>query len=188
MLNGNVPIDLSDFLGVGVAVTNQAPVLDLDANNSSGAIGSNYVATFTDRGAPVAIADTDANIVDPDNANMASATVTLTNAKAGDLLAINGGLPAGIVSNINTSVSGVITVTLTGSATKAAYDTALHQIVFSTSANPEDTTDRNISVVVNDGSANSNTAISTIHVVDATKPTVTSVALNDVHMTVSTPP
>ncbi|TIU92188.1 MAG: hypothetical protein E5W04_36300, partial [Mesorhizobium sp.] len=42
--------------------------------------------------------------------------------------------------------------------------TALHQIVFSNSSDSPNTTDRSITVVVNDGSANSNTATSTIHV------------------------
>ncbi|MDH2357337.1 Ig-like domain-containing protein, partial [Bradyrhizobium sp. SSUT112] len=167
---------------IHVTAVNDAAVLDLDANNSSTVTGSGYATTFTDTGFAVAIADSDVSITDLDNSAMQSATVTLTNAKAGDVLAINGGLPSGIVANIDTSVSGVITVTLTGSASLASYQTALHQVIFSTSANP-DTSDRNITVVVNDGSANSNTAISTIHVVDATKPSVTSVALNDAHVT-----
>ncbi|QQN64690.1 VCBS domain-containing protein [Bradyrhizobium diazoefficiens] len=158
----------SSTLTITAIGTNDAPTTDLDANNSTTS-GSNYVATFTDTGSPIAIADSDVSIIDPDNANMASAVVTLTNAKAGDVLAINGSLPGGITSTIDTSTSGVITVTLSGSASKAAYDAALNQIVFSTSVNP-DTTDRHITVVVNDGLANSNTAISTIHVVDATAP------------------
>ncbi|WP_279693229.1 Ig-like domain-containing protein, partial [Bradyrhizobium sp. SSUT77] len=153
---------------ITITGTNDAPVIDLDANNST-ATGSNYAATFTDTGSAVAIVDSDVSITDPDNANMASATVTLTNAKAGDVLAINGSLPAGIGYTINTATAGVITVTLSGSASKTSYDAALNQIVFSTSVNP-DTTDRNITVVVNDGSANSNTTTSTIHVVDATAP------------------
>src|SRR6266404_6056685 len=152
--------------------TNDAAVLDLDANNSTAA-GSNYLATFTDTGAAIAIADTDVSITDPDNANMTSATVTLTNAKSGDSLAVNGTLPPGISSNIDHTTAGVITVTLSGSASKAAYDAALNQIVFSSSTNP-DTTDRLITVVVNDGLANSNTATSTIHVVDATPPNAPS--------------
>ena len=162
---------------VNITGSNDAPVLDLDANNST-ATGSNYVATFTDTGSAVAIADSDVSIIDPDNANMASATVTLTNAKAGDVLAINGSLPAGIGYTINTAIPGVITVTLSGSASKAAYDAALNQIVFNTSVNP-DTTDRNLTVVVNDGLANGNTATSTIHIVDATSPTVSSIAIVD---------
>ena len=143
---------------------NDAAVLDLDADNSSGVAGTGYAASFTENGSAVAIAATDVSITDVDNTNMQSATITLTNAQAGDSLAVNGSLPSGITATINTSVSGQITVTLTGSASLANYQTALHQIVFSNSSDDPSTVDRNITVVVNDGSANSNTATSTIHV------------------------
>ena len=46
--------------------------------------------------AAIAIADTDLSITDPDTANLESATIVLTNAKAGDVLSIAGALPAGI--------------------------------------------------------------------------------------------
>ncbi|PBB91593.1 hypothetical protein CK215_15040 [Mesorhizobium sp. WSM3864] len=150
---------------VTVTGTNDAAVLDLDANNSSLKTGADYQATFTENGSAVAIADTDVSITDLDNANVTSATITLTNAQASDLLAVNGGLPAGITASSYNSGTGVLT--LSGAATLAAYQTALHQIVFSNSGDNPNTTDRNITVVVNDGSTNSNTAISTIHVTAA---------------------
>ncbi|WP_210240532.1 Ig-like domain-containing protein [Mesorhizobium sp. B3-1-3] len=137
-------------------------MLDLDINNSSLKTGADYQATFTENGSAVAISDTDVSITDADNANVTSATITLTNAQASDLLAVNGGLPAGITASSYNSGTGVLT--LTGSATLAAYQTALHQIVFSNASDNPNTTDRSITVVVNDGSANSNTATSTIHV------------------------
>ena len=158
----------------GVTDLNVAPALDLDANNSTGT-GDNYVATFTDTGSPVAVADTDTSISDSDSPNMASATVTLTNAKAGDVLAVNGTLPGGIGATIDTTTPGTITVTLLGAASQADYAAALNQIVFGSQVNP-DTTDRIITVVVNDGISDSNTAISTIHVIDATAPTAPSIA------------
>ena len=55
-------------------VTNNAPVLDLDANNSSTATGANYQTTFTENGAAVSIGDVDTSVTDPDNANITSAT------------------------------------------------------------------------------------------------------------------
>ncbi|BCG93589.1 beta strand repeat-containing protein [Mesorhizobium sp. 131-2-1] len=149
-------------VAITITGTNDAPVLDLDANNSSLKTGADYQATFTENGSAVAIADTDVSISDLDNTNATSATITLTNAQASDLLAVNGGLPAGITASSYNSGTGVLT--LTGSATLAAYQTALHQIVFSNSGDNPSTTDRSITVVVNDGSANSNTATSTIHV------------------------
>ncbi|WP_245285002.1 VCBS domain-containing protein, partial [Bradyrhizobium sp. th.b2] len=171
----------SGTVTVTITGTNDVAIIDLDANNST-ASGANYVGTFTDTGSAVAIADTDVSITDPDNASMASATVTLTNAKAGDVLAVNGTLPSGISVAIDSSFPGKIILTLSGSATKADYNTALHQIVFSTSTNP-DTTDRNLTVSINDGLASSNTAVSTIHVLDATSPTVAAVAINDTQIT-----
>ena len=172
-LSDTFTIQTADGTAQVVTITidgaNDAPALDLDANDSAAA-GSDYAATFTDTGSAVAIVDTDVNIIDLDTANMASATVTLTNAKSGDILAVNGPLlPGGIGATVNSATPGVITVSLSGSASKAAYAAALDQIVFSSQVNP-DTTDRHITVVVNDGLSDSNAAISTIHVVDATPP------------------
>ena len=61
-------------------------------------------------------------------------------------------------------VSGQITVTLTGSYSKADYQEAIKAITFSNSSQTPDETDRIIEVTVNDGALDSNTAISTIKV------------------------
>ncbi|MER8811337.1 beta strand repeat-containing protein [Mesorhizobium australicum] len=167
----------STAVNFAITGTNDAPVLDLDANNSSLKTGADYQATFTENGSAVAVADTDVSITDADNTNVTSATITLTNAQASDLLAVNGGLPAGIVASSYNSGTGVLT--LTGSATLAAYQTALHQIVFSNSSGSPNTTDRSITVVVNDGSANSNTATSTIHVTAVNNAPVLDLDLNN---------
>src|ERR1051325_4376611 len=66
-----------------------APTVDLDASGA----GTGFTTTFTENGAPIAIVDTDASIVDPDNANLDTATIVLTNAKATDALSIAGALP-----------------------------------------------------------------------------------------------
>ncbi|KQV83523.1 S-layer family protein [Rhizobacter sp. Root1221] len=149
---------IADNLGVGTIVDNDAaPLVDLDANNST-ASGSSYTTTYVENGAAVAIADTDIAITDVDSTNVASATITLTNAQAGDVLAA-GGMPAGITAGVAGNV-----VTLTGSATLASYQTAIRAITFaSTSENPG-TADRLINVVVNDGTSNSNTAQAIVHV------------------------
>jgi hypothetical protein len=78
-----------------IEVDNSAPVLDLDSDNST-APGTTFRATFIDNGEPVPIADTDTLITDADSTTLASATVTLTNRQTGDLLAVNGTLPAGL--------------------------------------------------------------------------------------------
>ena len=60
---------------MNVTAVNDAPTLDLDANNSSGATGSNFTASFTEDGGPVAVADADAVLADIDSANLTSLTV-----------------------------------------------------------------------------------------------------------------
>ncbi|MEK6616872.1 MAG: Ig-like domain-containing protein, partial [Bacteroidota bacterium] len=87
-----------------------APVLDLDANNST-AGGSGFLTYFdTATGTPVTIADADVSVTDIDSTNIVSATITLTNAQSGDFLTV-GSLPPGITSSIVGNV-----VTLTGPA------------------------------------------------------------------------
>jgi uncharacterized repeat protein (TIGR01451 family) len=138
-----------------------ALLLDLDGNNSSGATLANYNTTFTEAGPAIAIADTDRTITNYDATSIASATVRLTNAKPNDVMTI-GTLPGGITGSLNNSVPGVITVTLTGSASAATYQTALSAIRFNNTSNVPDITARNITVVVNDGATNSNTAVTTV--------------------------
>lgn len=141
-----------------------ALLLDLDANNSSGALLANYNTTFTEAGPAIAIADADRTITNYDTTSIASATVRLTNAKPFDVMTINT-LPGGITGSVNTSTPGVITVTLTGSSTAANYQTAISAIRFNNTSNVPDITARNVTVVVNDGATNSNTAVTNITMV-----------------------
>ena len=144
-----------------VFAINHAPVLDLDADNSSGITGTGHQATFIENGA-VAIADTDVTVTDVDNTTVALATITLTNPQSSDLLSVNGSLPGGIAASSYDAGTGVLT--LSGSATLAAYQTALHQIEFTNSSDSPNTIDRVITVAVSDGFDSSNTATTTIHV------------------------
>ena len=93
---------------------------------------------------------------------MESATIVLTNAKAGDVLTL-GALPGGIIGDV-VSGPGTITVTLTGSASKAAYQTAINGVTFHNTSDTPDTTPRTINVTVNDGALGSNVATSTLTV------------------------
>jgi len=128
----------------------------------SGGVHVNDYATIYVEGSPVAIADADTTITDADNTTLQSATITLTNAQANDLLQA-GALPAGITASVD--ASGTV-VTLSGSATLAAYQTAIQAVQFTNTSNsPSDAADRIVTVVVNDGSSNSNVQTTTIHVV-----------------------
>ena len=141
------------------------PVLDLDGNDSSGATGANNRVSYVEGGPGVAIADADADIIDSNSVNMASATVTLTNAQAGDQLLVNGsaGASGTLTGGIGWTRTGN-TITLSGSSSIADYEAAIKAITFNNTTDTPSTVDRLVNVTVNDGASNSNTAVSTIAV------------------------
>ena len=148
---GDAQYDSAVFVATST-VLNNPPALDL----SAALAGTGYSANYTPGGAAVAIAATDDTITD-DGATISNATITLTNLQAGDLLSV-GALPAGITT---TGFSGG-TMTLTGVATLAQYQLAIRSILYSNSLGSPALVDRIITVVVNDGFADSNTATTTI--------------------------
>ncbi|MBD8777254.1 type I secretion C-terminal target domain-containing protein, partial [Pseudomonas fluorescens] len=140
------------------------PVIDLDANNSSGASGNDYKTTFTEgtAGPGVSIADTDIRITDPDSTMLTGATVTLTNAQAGDVLNMGNNVNGISVSTNNQT--GAITLTLSGSATLADYMQRIQNITFTNNSHDPSTTPRTITVTVTDGGNYSNVATTTVNV------------------------
>ena len=151
--NSNTATTLITFSAV-----NDAPILDLDASNLA---STGFTSTYIENAAGVQIADIDVSVTDPDDANLSAAVVELTNWFSGDTIKVVGVLPAGITAS-TLQVGTKITITLTGSATKADYETALEQIQFSSTSDLSNTTDRVVTFTVNDGKVNSNTAIATI--------------------------
>ncbi len=149
---------LDDFAIDNVSVTSTKTTIATVTTADS--TDRNWAATFTEGGAAVSIADTDSSAFDASDANMVSATIVLTNAKAGDQLVVSS-VPAGF-NAVVTPGAGTITVSLTGSFTKAQYADAIEQIKFRNPNANLDTTTRIINSVVNDGTTNSNTAITTI--------------------------
>ena len=147
------------------------PVLDLDANNSSLAAGANFQTSYTENGVGVSIADADISVSDADGNTLASATIRLTNAQAGDVLAV-GTLPAGMTAVVDTTVPGQITVTLSGTASAADYQTAIRAVTFSSTSENPSTIDRNLTVSVTDGANTSNTGVTTISVAAVNDPPV----------------
>src|SRR5262249_15812198 len=134
----------------------------LDADDSRGATGANYATTYIATGPGVAIADSDVSIADIDSGMIHSACVRLTEVMAGDMLSVKETLPGGISARALNPASGELT--LSGEASLSAYQAALHQVVFSNTDEYPSTADRAVSVVVNDGGADSNAASTTVHV------------------------
>ncbi|MFK0312972.1 immunoglobulin-like domain-containing protein, partial [Pseudomonas sp. NPDC090233] len=155
--------------GTAGSVTTQifepAPVLDLDANDSSGKTGADYQTTFTENqpGSGVSIGDIDVSITDFDSSMLTGATVTLTNRQPGDALNL-GNSVNGISINAN-STDGKVVLTLSGNASLADYIQAIKNITFINNSEDPSTTPRIITVTVTDGVNTSNTATTTVNVV-----------------------
>jgi hypothetical protein len=132
---------------------NFRPELDLDRNNST-SFGPDYRAEVTSGGPAVSISDTDVDIDDIDDFFISQAEIDIRGTDPGDLLAVNGTLPFGIFATSFNSFDG--TLTLFGSASHAAYQAAIQQVVFSTTR-PAGTV-KTIDVNVFDGQEWSNEA------------------------------
>ncbi len=138
------------------------PVIDLDANNSSGATGSNFTRVFNEGLGPVTIADADATITDADSTNLTGMTVTLTSRPNGasEVLAANTS-GTSITASYNSS-TGVMT--LSGTASVAQYQQVLRTITYNnTAADPTGGT-RTITFTATDGTATSAVATTTLTV------------------------
>jgi hypothetical protein len=155
-------------------VTKTKPIVDLDGDNSSGTVSSNYKNTFTAGGSSINIVDTDIKILDNTQGDttkkqIQSVTFTLTNPQAGDELLV-GTLPNGITpTTVNQGGQIIVTLTTgTGTGSISDYIAALKEIKFNNSiGNDPDNTDRLINVAITDGNGNvSSTATSTIVVLD----------------------
>ena len=156
----------TDAIAVTITPPNAIPVVDLNG----GATGVDVSTTFKEGGTAADIAGS-GTITDGDAGdNIERLTITLTNPQTDDALSIAGGagsLPTGISLD---SSSNANTIILTGSVTPALYTTALQQIQFNNSSENPNTTARTVTVVANDGVANSATATSTIAVTAVNDP------------------
>ncbi len=141
--------------GVTIMVGNGI-LIDLDANNSSGALGSDFRANFRSGLGAVLVADIDASISDNNKTNLLSMTVRITNLLDGAnevLSATTGG--TNVVASYN---AGTGTLTLSGSDLVAKYQQVLRTLRYNNLAASPNTALRTISVVANDGLNPSNTA------------------------------
>jgi len=146
---------------------NDAPVLDLDADNSSGATGLDYQTTFVEGNPGVSIVDSDATLVDVDSANLTSLTVTLTNEfepGSKERLSATDPLSTGLAINWSATTN---VLTISGSGSVADYLSVLQTVEYHNIANNPNTTPRVIEFVANDGTDSSLIATATVSVVNA---------------------
>ena len=162
-----------------------------NGNNCSGAEGTSAGFAFTvtddnaapvvsDAGATLAYTEGDSatvidgtlTITDVDDTNMEGATITISSGyqSSEDVLAFTNA--NGITCSWDSS-GGVLT--LSGSASKANYETAFESITYqNTNTDDPDNTNRTITWVVSDGTANSSGVTSTITVADVNDAPVVS--------------
>src|SRR5262249_11529747 len=137
--------------------TTQTTTLDISTINTPPALGSvPATITFTE-GQSLTLAGA-ASVVDPDNINLASATVKVTGgafAGDGDVLAVNT-TGTTITASYNSATE---TLTLTGSDTVAHYQQVLDSLVFASGDNPDDygsNPTRVVTWLLDDGNASNN--------------------------------
>src|SRR5262249_38711395 len=145
--------------GISSAIVADAPpVIDLDADNSSGATGADY-SGFFGGGVIVPAADSDTLITD-NGTVIKSAAIKLTTRPDGaaETLLIDTALATSF--GINVASDGMGGFILTGTATLAQYQQVIATLQYTDSLAFPTSTDRVITVTVNDGISDSNTAFS----------------------------
>ncbi|MGU9858949.1 beta strand repeat-containing protein, partial [Pseudomonas sp. LF245] len=140
-------------ISVVVTAVNDAPVL---GNESTNAFGDTYI-----EGKPGGYVAANLTITDVDNTTLQSAKVTLVNHLTDDVLIAD-------VSNTKITVSydkttGVLT--LSGEATKAEYQEVLRSVHFASESEDPSPVNRNLTITVSDGQADSAPVTSVIYVV-----------------------
>jgi hypothetical protein len=176
---------------VTITPTNTAPTVDLDANNSSGAMGNDYAVTFAEGSGPIGIADSDTDLVDADSVTFAHVQLAVSGLLDGnsETLVLDGStfaLATAVAGQDTTggnyrvviaTGAGTATLTITkqggGTFTEGETETLIEAIQYhhtDTSA-PTDG-NRLLDVIVNDGTADSAAARTTINVNPVNDPPV----------------
>jgi hypothetical protein len=143
-------------LSVSTAVSSTVDVTGVDQSPTLSNAGNTVTFTLGGAAQPV---DPGLLASDPDSLDMAEATVVIGNVVAGDTLAATN-LDGGKITASYAAATG--TLTLSGTDTIGAYQTALDSVVFSTTNT--NTTARTVSWQINDGSLNSNIVNSTVQI------------------------
>ena len=115
---------------------------------------------YTENDAATVI-DSTIDITDPDNPNMTGAKVAITGGFDNTQDVLNFTPSGGIGGSYNAS-TGVLT--LTGTATQAAYETVLGTVTYQNTSDNPSTAQRTVSYIVNDGFVDSAAGTATINV------------------------
>jgi hypothetical protein len=144
---------------ITVTCVNDAPVVDL---NGTGNAGFDVSRGFTEDSGPADVAPA-ADLIDVDDTNLESATITLTNHPDGAAESLSVDI-SGTSITASSYNSGTGVLTLTGSDTKAHYQQVIRSLKYANTSNTPGTTDRSVNVKVTDGDVDSNEPHSTVSV------------------------
>ncbi|MBK1724537.1 DUF4347 domain-containing protein [Thiocystis violacea] len=152
-----------DAASLTVSDVNDAPTLDLDDDDSSGAGDPDFITLFRPRGEAVAVVDSDIDIDDVDFGDtLSGATVAITDGDLDNdftlqetLTAQLGGSPItsfNAPSGVSLSVSGngSTLITISGTGTQADYEAVLQTIVYNNINPSAYSGDREVTVTVTD--------------------------------------
>jgi hypothetical protein len=169
-VGSNVAPNDNIFESIGVSTTiNVVPVNDAPVVTAPGAINTYIEGAGLATGTPVFV-DTAFTVSDVDSDNLASATISITAGLTGDVLSFT---PQFGLADTNAAAE---VLALSGSATKAQWETVLRSITFATS-NQDPGTSRTVSITVNDGTANSATITKNVIITPVNdEPTLTATA------------
>jgi Ca2+-binding RTX toxin-like protein len=144
---------------INIIAVNDPPFLDVDTTTD----GTNFATIFTTGGTGTAVVNVgNTSVIDPDNTNIESATVTLVNPLGGASESLSAsGLPAGFNQNYNAS-TGLLNIT--GSATLAEYEALLGRVIYNNIDPDPDLSDRTVQFVLNDGELDSNIATTLLEI------------------------
>jgi predicted outer membrane repeat protein len=150
-VGGSMPYSTAEeTASINVLAINDAPVIDLDADDSSGATGSGYQTTYNAGGGYQPIVDSaDAILSDVDSPILQSMTIQITNRIDGTNESLDstiGGL--GLIEDFDPATG---TYTLTGPASVAVFEQALRSLTYNNASTTPDLTQRVITVIANDG-------------------------------------
>ena len=159
-----VPLSDTDTVNIAVNAVDDAPTLDLDADDSSGATGADYQRSYTEQGGPRLIIDsTDAVLADTDSADLASLTVTITNLLDGAAESLSADTTGTLITASYNTATGVLT--LNGADTIANYQQVLRTVRYDNTSETPNTTARVITFVASDGGSASNVGTATVTVI-----------------------
>ncbi len=143
------------FVQVNVVAINDAPV-----------VTAGGTLAYTENQAP-AVIDATVTVSDADNANLVSATVQISNNYVNGQDVLSFVNTANITGSFNAATG---TLTLTGTDTVAAYQSALRTVLYANTSDDPSAAARTVSWTVNDGALDSNVATSTITVTAVNDP------------------